>query len=50
MNGEGNIITFTSDCQNVQNISVRLTLIKRVAEELGNAIISADPIFKNEPN
>lgn len=49
INGEGNIIVFTNDCKNKQNIDVRLTLIKRDAEDIDNAVISADPRFKNVP-
>jgi hypothetical protein len=50
INGEGNIITFTNNCKNKQNIGIKLTLIKRDAEDLVNALISADPIFKNRPD
>lgn len=50
INGEGNIMTFTNACENNQNIDVRLTLVTRNAEDLDNAIISADPRFKNVPD
>lgn len=49
INGAGNIITFTNDCKNIQEIDIRLTLIKRDAENLDNAVISADPKLKNSP-
>ncbi|MFT6896819.1 MAG: hypothetical protein ACJA13_001223 [Paraglaciecola sp.] len=50
INGEGNSITFTNNCSNTQDIDIRLTLIKRDAEDLDNAIISADPRIKNVPD
>ena len=49
INGEGNIISFTNSCKNAQVIGVRLTLVPWNAEDIHDAIISADPKLKNEP-
>ncbi|GAC33761.1 DP-EP family protein [Paraglaciecola polaris] len=50
INGAGNIICFNNDCKSAQNISVRLTLIKRGDDNFENAIVSADPMIKNRPD
>ena len=49
INGEGNIISFTNSCKNTQNIAVRLTLVPWNAENIDDAIISADPRIRNQP-
>jgi len=50
INGEGNIISFTNSCKNAQEIAVRLTLVPSNAEDIDDAIISADPRIKNKPD
>ncbi|MFQ3236216.1 MAG: hypothetical protein ACI9C4_001787 [Paraglaciecola sp.] len=50
INVAGNMISFNNDCKNEQNINVKLTLIPRGIEDIKDVLISADPIFKNEPD
>ncbi|TDF36369.1 DP-EP family protein [Alteromonadaceae bacterium M269] len=46
----GNMIKFNNSCQNKQNIDIKLTLIPRGEIELKDAIISADPKIRNQPD
>jgi hypothetical protein len=46
----GNNISFDNSCAHKQDIDIKLTLIPQGEIDIDDAIVSADPKFKNEPN
>lgn len=50
INGAGNIICFHNNCNNKQDISIRLTLIPRGESNIADAQVSADPKLRNQPD